>query len=170
MEMALGARTQHEKKHGDRQAVHRVKIHLLVQKKRGHHPARGNSVHGVPGVGNRHAVADAGGGHLFTGQQLLEQVCTNHPGRDFVTELKQGKPSAQILDAERKHGAGLIVMGTHGRGGLEELFLGSVAARVVRDKSHLREILARLDAAEVESVFVPGGDAPEPAGGVCNYN
>jgi nucleotide-binding universal stress UspA family protein len=65
-------------------------------------------------------------------QQLLEQVCTNHPGRDFVTELKQGKPSAQILDAERKHGAELIVMGTHGRGGLEELFLGSVAARVVR--------------------------------------
>jgi methylenetetrahydrofolate reductase (NADPH) len=39
-----------------------------------------------------------------------------------------------------------------------------IAARVVRDKSHLKEILARLDAAEVESVFVPGGDAVEPAG------
>lgn len=39
-----------------------------------------------------------------------------------------------------------------------------VAARVVRDKGHLREILARLDDAKVESVFVPGGDAAEPAG------
>ena len=39
-----------------------------------------------------------------------------------------------------------------------------IAARVVRDKGHLREILARLDEARVESVFVPGGDAPEPAG------
>lgn len=39
-----------------------------------------------------------------------------------------------------------------------------VAARMVRDKGHLREILARLDELQVESVFVPGGDAPEPAG------
>lgn len=39
-----------------------------------------------------------------------------------------------------------------------------VAARSVKNKSHLREILSRLNAAEVESVFVPGGDAPEPLG------
>lgn len=39
-----------------------------------------------------------------------------------------------------------------------------IAARMVRDKGHLREILARLEAARVESVFVPGGDAPRPVG------
>ena len=39
-----------------------------------------------------------------------------------------------------------------------------IAARVVRDKGHLREILARLDEARVDSVFVPGGDAARPAG------
>jgi methylenetetrahydrofolate reductase (NADPH) len=39
-----------------------------------------------------------------------------------------------------------------------------VAARVVRDKGHLRDILTRLDEAGVESVFVPGGDAVQPAG------
>jgi methylenetetrahydrofolate reductase (NADPH) len=39
-----------------------------------------------------------------------------------------------------------------------------IAARMIRDKGHLREILARLDAARVESIFVPGGDAPEPIG------
>jgi len=39
-----------------------------------------------------------------------------------------------------------------------------IAARMIRDKGHLREILARLDAARVESIFVPAGDAPEPLG------
>ncbi|MCJ7816051.1 MAG: methylenetetrahydrofolate reductase [Xanthomonadales bacterium] len=39
-----------------------------------------------------------------------------------------------------------------------------IAARVVRDKGHLREILARLDEARVKSVFIPGGDAAEPVG------
>jgi methylenetetrahydrofolate reductase (NADPH) len=39
-----------------------------------------------------------------------------------------------------------------------------IAARMVRDRGHLREILARLDALRVESIFVPGGDAPQPAG------
>ncbi len=39
-----------------------------------------------------------------------------------------------------------------------------IAARVVRDKPHLREILKRLDGAGVESVFVPGGDSAQPAG------
>jgi methylenetetrahydrofolate reductase (NADPH) len=39
-----------------------------------------------------------------------------------------------------------------------------IAARMIRDKGHLREILARLEAARIESIFVPGGDAPEPVG------
>jgi len=39
-----------------------------------------------------------------------------------------------------------------------------IAARMVRDKRHLREILARLETASVESIFVPGGDASKPAG------
>jgi methylenetetrahydrofolate reductase (NADPH) len=39
-----------------------------------------------------------------------------------------------------------------------------IAARMVRDKGHLREILARLDEAKVESIFVPGGDAAKPVG------
>ena len=39
-----------------------------------------------------------------------------------------------------------------------------IAARSVRDKGHLREILGRLEAARVESVFIPGGDSPQPVG------
>jgi len=39
-----------------------------------------------------------------------------------------------------------------------------IAARMIRDKGHLREILARLESAGVESIFVPGGDLAEPVG------
>lgn len=39
-----------------------------------------------------------------------------------------------------------------------------IAARMVRDKVHLREVLARLEAARVESIFVPAGDALKPVG------
>ncbi|MGH8863900.1 MAG: hypothetical protein ACREVZ_04560, partial [Burkholderiales bacterium] len=39
-----------------------------------------------------------------------------------------------------------------------------IAAKMVRDHAHLREIMRRLDDLGVESVFVPGGDAPRPLG------
>jgi methylenetetrahydrofolate reductase (NADPH) len=39
-----------------------------------------------------------------------------------------------------------------------------LSARMIRDKGHLREVLARLEAARVECVFVPGGDRGEPIG------
>ncbi|MHC4136652.1 MAG: universal stress protein [Planctomycetota bacterium] len=68
-------------------------------------------------------------------EKLLEEAKTRYPDRSFVTELKEGKASALVLDAAKRHGVNLIVMGTHGRGGLEHLFLGSVAARVVRRAS-----------------------------------
>lgn len=39
-----------------------------------------------------------------------------------------------------------------------------IAARMVRDSSHLREIMQRLDDLPVISIFVPGGDAAKPVG------
>jgi methylenetetrahydrofolate reductase (NADPH) len=39
-----------------------------------------------------------------------------------------------------------------------------VAARLVRDEAHLTDIVGRLHEAGVRSLFVIGGDAPEPAG------
>jgi nucleotide-binding universal stress UspA family protein len=43
-----------------------------------------------------------------------------------------GRPAKEILHAAEKLGAELIVMGTHGRGGVAGLFMGSVAQKVVR--------------------------------------
>jgi methylenetetrahydrofolate reductase (NADPH) len=39
-----------------------------------------------------------------------------------------------------------------------------LSARLVRDAAHLEEVLARLRAAGIQELFVPAGDAPEPAG------
>ncbi len=39
-----------------------------------------------------------------------------------------------------------------------------IAARMVRNKTHLREIIGRIDQSPIISLFVPGGDADVPAG------
>jgi len=42
-----------------------------------------------------------------------------------------GRPHTEIVEHAKKIGADLIVMGTHGRGGLSHAILGSVAERVL---------------------------------------
>ena len=46
--------------------------------------------------------------------------------------LEEGDPATMILNVAQETGAGLIVMGTHGRTGLERLLMGSVAEQVMR--------------------------------------
>lgn len=46
--------------------------------------------------------------------------------------LVQGDPTAEIVRVATDEACDLIVMGTHGRGALEHVLLGSVAERVVR--------------------------------------
>jgi nucleotide-binding universal stress UspA family protein len=48
-----------------------------------------------------------------------------------TTLLREGDPAHQIVRAGRSTRADLIVVGTHGRRGLQKFFLGSVAERVV---------------------------------------
>ncbi len=49
-----------------------------------------------------------------------------------TSEKAVGEPAAEILEAARDARADLIVMGTHGRTGLEHALMGSIAERVVR--------------------------------------
>jgi nucleotide-binding universal stress UspA family protein len=60
------------------------------------------------------------------------QVAERRSGDDTETALTEGPPSREIVDYAEEEGCDLIVMGTHGRGGLNRLLLGSVAERVVR--------------------------------------
>ncbi len=39
-----------------------------------------------------------------------------------------------------------------------------IAARMVRDKAHLRKIIGRINKMSIVSIFVPGGDADNPVG------
>jgi nucleotide-binding universal stress UspA family protein len=64
----------------------------------------------------------------------LEQVAASLRCRGFqvTCELHSGPVADTILDAARCMQADLIVMSTHGRGGLGRLLLGSVSARVLQ--------------------------------------
>ncbi len=46
--------------------------------------------------------------------------------------VKAGEPAQNILDYVKEHSISLVVMSTHGHGGLRRLFLGSVTDRVIR--------------------------------------
>ena len=69
------------------------------------------------------------------GRERLESVVT---GED-LTQLRAKRvvrssnaPASAIVDYAKEAGVDLIVMGTHGRGAVSHLLLGSVAERVVR--------------------------------------
>jgi universal stress protein A len=69
-----------------------------------------------------------------TAGALLENSCQQlaAKGLSVKTRLANGVPYEEILKISRRENADLIVMGTHGRTGMEHLFLGSVAEKVVR--------------------------------------
>jgi nucleotide-binding universal stress UspA family protein len=53
-------------------------------------------------------------------------------GVDVEYRLVEGEPAATIVDVARATDCNLIVMGTHGRGGIARVLLGSVAEDVLR--------------------------------------
>lgn len=57
---------------------------------------------------------------------------TGLPADRMVTRTAVGAPVDQILRHIAEHRVDLVVLGTHGRGMMEHLLLGSVAERVVR--------------------------------------
>ena len=68
-------------------------------------------------------------------EQTMAHLITDDDRRtlDVHTHLPRSrKPQQAILDVARQVKADLIIVGTHGRGGMARLFLGSVAERVVR--------------------------------------
>lgn len=65
---------------------------------------------------------------------------------DVRTIVVQGAPLEQIVETARDGGFDLIVMGTHGAGGMRHLLLGSVAERVVH-RAPCAVLVVRRDAA-----------------------
>jgi nucleotide-binding universal stress UspA family protein len=54
------------------------------------------------------------------------------PSADAGVDVREGDPSDVILEAARKQGADLIVLGTRGLGGIRKWLLGSTTERVLR--------------------------------------
>ncbi|MFB6162871.1 MAG: universal stress protein [Halococcoides sp.] len=66
------------------------------------------------------------------GERALDAVADRVGDVPLERDLREGAPSRAIVEHAEESDADAIVMGTHGRGGLDRLLLGSVAERVVR--------------------------------------
>ena len=67
-----------------------------------------------------------------TAAHFAEWLATAKVAPTVQHEVVDGKPDLEIVAYARAHGSDLIVMGSHGRGGMSHLLLGSVAEKVVR--------------------------------------
>jgi len=74
-------------------------------------------------------------------EEILNETCGQLKNRlrpSDITEFRAtaesiiGTPAGSIVEYAGAHDIDLIVMGTHGRGGMSHLLMGSVAERVVR--------------------------------------
>ncbi|NHN49041.1 universal stress protein [Halostella sp. JP-L12] len=91
------------------------------------------------------------------GQAAVDRVKAIAAEKDVPVEaaLVDGTPSKEIVRYAESNGCDLIVMGTHGRGGIDRLLLGSVAERVVRS-SDVPVLTVRVGERE--------GEVPEESG------
>ena len=85
---------------------------------------------------------------------------------DVETAAVEGSPSREIITHAEEAGCDLVVMGTHGRGGIDRLLLGSVAEKVVRGSS-VPVLTVRIGdeeaAAATESATASGAAGSEEA-------
>ncbi len=72
---------------------------------------------------------------ISVGTAYLESVAAplRARGRAVTTVIRHGNPGAEITAYAEEAGCDLIVMGTHGRTGIERVRMGSVAQHVVRN-------------------------------------
>ena len=76
-------------------------------------------------------------------RKQLESVRPTNATIEVGHLLLEGDPAAEIVRHAQQSGADVIVMGTHGRSGLDRLLLGSVAERVLRD-AHCSVLVVKL--------------------------
>ena len=70
-------------------------------------------------------------------EKALDKVCEEQLQgyRNFQKMIVYGDPAQEILKAIESEDIDLVVMGTHGRKGLENVLFGSVARNVVKRSS-----------------------------------
>ena len=86
----------------------------------------------VPGSGTPEGPCSDDDARRYWRSQL-EQIRPLDESIRVQHVLLEGDPATSIVSYAREPGADLIVMGTHGRTGMERLLMGSVAEKVLRD-------------------------------------
>ncbi|NBB99267.1 MAG: universal stress protein [Bacteroidetes bacterium] len=66
------------------------------------------------------------------GRSIVDYMAEQLSNLSVQTSVKKGNPYEAILDYAQTHAIDLIVMGTHGRSGLDRYLLGSVTEKVIR--------------------------------------
>ncbi len=71
---------------------------------------------------------------ITRGKEYVDRVAAQlkKAGIEVATALLEGGAAENIVNYTREHSIDLVVMSTHGSGGLKRLFFGSVTDRVVR--------------------------------------
>jgi nucleotide-binding universal stress UspA family protein len=103
------------------------------------------------------ATASQGAGDPAYWRDQLQQIRPTNPNIPVHHVFLQGDPATEIVNYAAGAGIDLIVMGTHGRTGLERLLLGSVAEKVMRD-ALCSVLVVKLPKG------VPAAEKPELAG------
>lgn len=80
--------------------------------------------------GNYQALLD---GLEMAAQEYVERVAATVQGKDFPVQrvTAMGGPAEKIVRYSHEHPGSLVVMATHGRTGVKEVVLGSVARQIV---------------------------------------
>jgi nucleotide-binding universal stress UspA family protein len=71
-------------------------------------------------------------GHIAELRQRLMATVPAEPGLEPRYLLREGDPAAVIEQVVREHHCDLVVLGTHGRTGLDRLLMGSIAENIIR--------------------------------------
>lgn len=66
-------------------------------------------------------------------RDFLEHVKETLRDPDIQVRVLEGDPAHSILQFARQEHAAMIVLGTHGRNALEEMIMGSVTKKLIRD-------------------------------------
>ncbi len=96
-------------------------------------------------------------------QEALDKAVLARKGSGVTVRaiLKQGDPWQMVLATIQETGAGMVVMGTHGRKGLPRALLGSVAEKVVRTAPVPVLIVHANDAEAAKVAARPAASATE---------